>query len=102
MVVSALLGKTPLSLDDKHIQVGLFIVSGSAINPNKSQPMGTPAPPNADHDSHATRLIIGESFALFFILLFTITRLYVRAFRSHYWGIDDSMIIVAMVGFLAS
>ncbi|PQE30516.1 integral membrane protein [Rutstroemia sp. NJR-2017a WRK4] len=98
MVVSALLGKTPLTPDDKLIARALRIIAPSEINPNISEPFGTPAPPNASHDSHAKSLIIGEAFAIFFILLFTATRLSLRKWRSKFWGPDDWVIIPAAFG----
>lgn len=97
MVVSALMGQTPLTPDDKLIARGLRILAPTQINPNISEPFGTPAPPNAAHDSHAQSLIIGEAFAIFFILLFTSSRLFVRRYRTKFWGLDDWLVIPAAV-----
>jgi len=95
--MSALLGQAPLNQNDIYILKGLYIISPSAVNPNKSQPLGTPAPPDAPHDSHSKSLIIGESFAILFVIFFTLARLYARRFRSHYWGADDWVIIPGAV-----
>ncbi|KAF7875017.1 hypothetical protein EAF04_002189 [Stromatinia cepivora] len=98
MAISALMGQKPLSADDILIARGLRIVAPTQVNPKISEPFGTPAPPNADHNSHATTLIIGEVFAIFFIALFTLARLFVRKWRTHFWGPDDWMIIPGALG----
>ncbi|EDN90846.1 hypothetical protein SS1G_00246 [Sclerotinia sclerotiorum 1980 UF-70] len=98
MTISALMGQKPLSANDILIARGLCIVAPTQVNPNISEPFGTPAPPNADHNSHATSLIISEAFAIFFITLFTLSRLFVRKWRTRFWGPDDWVIIPGAIG----
>lgn len=95
--MSALVGHQPISHDDKLIYQGLLIASPSQINPNKSLPFGPPAPPHALCEDRSPSLIVGEAFAIFFALAFTISRLLVRRFHTRSFGIDDWMIIPGCV-----
>lgn len=95
--MSALLGQTPISYDDELIYRGLLILSPSQINPNESLPFGPPAPSPPPDEDRSRTLLIGEAFAIFFALAFTISRLIVRKYYTRCFGIDDWLIIPGCV-----
>ncbi|PVI02558.1 hypothetical protein DM02DRAFT_653378 [Periconia macrospinosa] len=97
---SALMGQAPLSHDDYLIRRALVIVAPSQLNPNKSEPFGPPRPDGYEFETHAPSLRLGEGVAIFFMILFTAARLYVRKFRSKRFGIDDWIIIPGALGAL--
>ncbi|CRG87381.1 hypothetical protein PISL3812_04398 [Talaromyces islandicus] len=99
--MSAFLGHRPLTKEDELIMRGLLIISPSEINPNASQPFGPPAPAGAVYEERATSLIIGNGFAIFFVLAFTITRLLLRKFYTRTFGADDWVIIPGALGCVA-
>lgn len=95
---SALIGQTPISDTDALIRRGLLVVSPSIINPNKSQPFGPPRPSDYVFETKAPSLIAGEALAIFFILLFTTARIYVRLFKKKTtFGLDDLFILPGAV-----
>ncbi|KAH6658755.1 hypothetical protein BKA67DRAFT_558975 [Truncatella angustata] len=95
---SALLGYPPISDTDALIRRGLLIISPSQINPNKSEPFGATRPVNYEFETGGPSLIIGEAIAIFFIILFTSARLYMRLFKKKSFGLDDWMILPGAIG----
>lgn len=94
---SALIGQTPISDTDALIRRGLLVASPSVINPNTSQPFGPPRPSNYVFETKAPSLIAGEATAIFFIILFTTARIYVRLFKKRSFGLDDLLILPGAV-----
>jgi hypothetical protein len=100
--MSALLGHEPNSYDDRLIYKGMLMISPSQINPNESLPLGPSAPPNAPYEDRSTHLIAGQAIATFFVLVFTISRLFVRKYYTRSFGVDDWLIIPGCVSNLRS
>jgi len=93
---SALLGQPPISETDSLIRRGLLIIAGSQINPNKSQPFGPPRPANYHFETNAPSLVAGEGVAIFFIVLFTCARVFMRV-KKKIFGLDDWLILPGAV-----
>lgn len=74
-----------------------MVASPSVINPNTSQPFRPPRPSNYVFETKAPSLIAGEALAIFFILLFTTARIYVRLFKKRSFGLDDFFILPGAV-----
>ncbi|KAL8955465.1 MAG: hypothetical protein Q9193_006703, partial [Seirophora villosa] len=78
---------------------------GSSLQSNVDPWDGAPIPPRRPPpgqyraESRAQYNIIAYSVAIVFISLFTLTRLYLRAFSKRMkWGLDDWLMLVAFVG----
>jgi hypothetical protein len=94
---SALMGHAPNTQSDAWIRRAMIIIAPSQLNPNTSQPFGPPRPEGYKFETRGLSLGIGEGFCMFFILLFTIARLWTRYFRTKMFGLDDWMIIPGAV-----
>ena len=95
MARSAHLGQTPVSFDDQLIYKAL---------------RGEQAREGVEHlakistDSHESRsagMVIGQSFAIGIVIIFTCARLWVRKFRLRAFGADDAVMIPAALACVA-
>ena len=93
---SGLLGQKPITQNDHLIAKALRLESPTTLTPDKRYPLGPPLPPKAPHDSRAPGMIVGQCFAIFFVIAITSTRLYIRRRRKAI-GLDDWAIIPAAV-----
>ena len=89
MTDSALLGREPLSADDKLIMQGIRLVTPSLL---EALPLLSE---QGSHDSRANSMTIGDTFAIVLALTITTARLAVRWSKVHQLGADDLMIIPA-------
>lgn len=98
---SALIGQPPSDQEDYWIIKGMMHLDGipdGALNPSYGFPLTLKPPPNYQYETRGPRLLIGLSFAIVLAVLITGTRLGLRLFRRNLrWGLDDWVIIPAMV-----
>ncbi|KAL8772644.1 MAG: hypothetical protein Q9209_002305 [Squamulea sp. 1 TL-2023] len=98
--LSAIVGKPPLTADDKLIVHGFQVLLGMG---KKDPSLGLtiakkPPPPGQPHPDERDRLIAGVTISLCLMTLFTGTRLYLRAtHRGLVWGWDDWTIILGTI-----
>ena len=89
MIGSALLGREPLSADDKLIMRGIQLTIPSLL---KAAPLLSE---QGNHDSRAISMTIGDTLAIALALSITIARLAARWSNLHKLGADDLMIVPA-------
>ena len=90
---SALLGEQPISDDDKLIYNLFSTANSSFLNDLKTARIQ-----NAPQENKSSSIIIGISFAIFFTLIITTARLWVRRYHLRAFGVDDFLIIPAAMG----
>ena len=93
---SALIGTPPISYGDKLIYKAI-----AELSPAILEEASAAQARNASTHSRSTGMVVGASFALFFVLIITSARLGVRIYRSRAFGADDILIIPAAVGCVA-
>ena len=94
MPESALLGLPPVTEADKLIYKALAITSPLLLKVN-------PHSGDVPHEDRAPGMIAGTSVAIFFVIVITCTRLWVRKYRTRAFGVDDMVIIPAAIGCVA-
>ncbi|KAL8730233.1 MAG: hypothetical protein Q9166_004210 [cf. Caloplaca sp. 2 TL-2023] len=98
--LSAIVGKPPLTADDKLIVHGFQVLLGMG---KKDPSLGLtiakkPPPPGQPHSSDTVRIAVGCAISLFLMAIFTGTRLFLRAtHRGLVWGWDDWAMILATI-----
>lgn len=88
---SALVGEQPASYNDELVYRGLTFPSTKRLS----------RPSHVSHDNRAPGMIIGSSFAIFFVIIITGSRLWVRKYRLRAFGADDVVIIPAAISCVA-
>lgn len=92
---SALVGQQPISYNDELVYKGLYRALPLLFEKLSQIP-------RVSHQSRASSLIIGSSFAIAIAIIITCSRLWARTFRSRAFGADDVVIIPAAIGCVVS
>lgn len=90
---SALLGAQPISNDDELIYKGLGGANSSFLEFVKAARVQ-----GAPQQTRSHIMFVGASFAIIFALIITTARLWVRKYCLRAFGVDDILIIPAVVG----
>ena len=100
---SALIGTPPATESDYWIVRSFLLTAGiPAENVDPSQgasfPPFRPPPDQYVFETRGPEMIISASIAIFMMLLFTITRILLRSFKTGLqWGADDYLIVPGVV-----